>query len=100
MQILFITLMITSFSSIASEKQFTLKQVAEHSVAKDCWIVINERVYDISAYIPKHPAPETVLTKYCGKNADLGWKTKDKSRAHSRSAEKLLNRYEIGTFSN
>ena len=77
-------------------KTYPLEEVAKHASPKDCWVVIKDKVYDLTAYIPKHPAPEGVLTKYCGKNADTGWETKDKKRAHSRAAEKLLARYAIG----
>lgn len=77
-------------------KSFSLEEVAKHASAKDCWMVIKGKVYDLTAYVPKHPAPEAALVKYCGKNADTGWETKDKKRAHSRAASKLLARYEIG----
>lgn len=79
----------------------TTEEVARHPVAGNCWIIINGKVYDISSYIPKHPAPENTITKYCGKNADLGWQTKDKTgkkSPHSASAARLLKRFEIGTL--
>lgn len=84
--------------ALSAEKSFTMDQVAKHATIKDCWLVIDEKVYDVSSYIPKHPAPESAIVKYCGKNADHGWNTKDKKSAHSRAAARLLNRYEIGTL--
>lgn len=82
----------------SSEKEFKMEEVAKHSISKDCWMVIKNKVYDISSYVPKHPSPETVLTKYCGKVADIGWDTKNKDRPHSRAAKRLLDRYEIGAL--
>lgn len=94
-----IIFVIIAYSAVfASEKEFEMVEVAKHSISTDCWIVIKNKVYDISSYIPKHPAPETVLTKYCGKVADLGWDTKDKKSTHSRAAKRLLDRYEVGAF--
>jgi cytochrome b involved in lipid metabolism len=84
--------------AIAAEKSSTMDEVANHASAKDCWIVMEQKVYDVSSYIPKHPAPEAAVIKYCGKNADHGWKTKDNENAHSRSAAQLLRRYEIGSL--
>lgn len=83
-------------SVLASEKKFKMEEVAKHSISKDCWIVIKNTVYDISSYIPNHPAPEAALTKYCGKVADQGWDTKDKKSSHSRAAKRLLDRYKLG----
>lgn len=77
-------------------RSYSAEDVAKHASPKDCWVVIKNKVYDLTAYIPKHPAPEAAITKYCGKNADTGWETKDKKRAHSRAAAKLLARYEVG----
>ena len=83
-------------SAFGEGKSYSLVDVAKHASAKDCWMVIEGKVYELTAYIPKHPAPEAALVKYCGKAADTGWETKDKKRAHSRAAAKLLARYEIG----
>lgn len=86
-----------SLSAHAGEaKRHSAEEVAKHSSPKDCWVVIKDKVYDLSAYIPKHPAPDELITRYCGKNADVGWDTKDRKSSHSRSAARLLARYEIG----
>ena len=83
-------------SVLAAEEKMTMEEVAKHSISKDCWIIIKNNVYDISSYVSKHPAPEAVLTKYCGKVADKGWDTKDKTSPHSRAANRLLDRYKVG----
>lgn len=94
-----IIFVLIAYSAVfASEKEFKMEEVAKHSISKDCWIVIKNKVYDISSYIPKHPTPETTLTKYCGKIADIGWDTKDKKSPHSRAAKRLLDRFEVGAF--
>lgn len=49
----------------AAEKSFTIDEVAKHATGNDCWIAINEKVYDVSSYIPKHPAPKSAIVKYC-----------------------------------
>ncbi len=80
-------------------KKIHMEELSKHSAPKDCWVVIKNKVYDLTAYFPKHPAPDAVLAKYCGKNADEGWETKDKKRPHSRAAARLLKRYEVGDLS-
>jgi cytochrome b involved in lipid metabolism len=86
-------------AAAAELKKFDMDELSKHATPKDCWVVIKNKVYDLTAYFPKHPAPDAVLAKYCGKNADEGWDTKDKKSPHSRAAARLLKRYEIGEFS-
>lgn len=93
---LILTAAFLSQNASAAGRKLTMDEVSKHATAADCWIVIKNKVYDISAYVTKHPARLETITKYCGTRADRGWETKDKDRAHSRSATRLLDRYEIG----
>lgn len=77
-------------------KQYTLKDVAQHAAANDCWMVIGGQVYDFSTYIPQHPAAPEVMTRHCGKEATRAFETKDRSRPHTDYAKGLLAKYLIG----
>jgi cytochrome b involved in lipid metabolism len=79
-------------------KQYTLKEVAQHATAKDCWMAIGGQVYDFSAYIPQHPAAPEVMTRHCGKEATRAFETKDRGRPHSDYAQSLLTKYRIGSL--
>ena len=48
-------------------RQITASEVAEHSTKSDCWTIINGNVYDITAYIPRHPGSDNILSA-CGKD--------------------------------
>lgn len=78
--------------------QYTLKDVAKHAVATDCWMAINGQVYDFSAYVPQHPAAPDVFTRYCGGDATRAFETKDRGRPHSDYAKSLLAKYRIGAL--
>lgn len=43
------------------ESSYTLKEVAAHDSAEDCWMAIGGEVYDLTAYLPQHPTPPTVI---------------------------------------
>jgi len=49
-------------------KKFTMKEVAERCTAREAWIIIDERVYDITTFISKHPGGEKVLYAMAGKD--------------------------------
>lgn len=79
--------------------QFTLDDIAKHDSKDDCWISINGVIYDATKYINYHPAPPNHLPKFCGKDVTQAFKTKgDTGRTHSKSALKLLSKFEVGTL--
>jgi len=47
----------------------TMVQVARHSSASDCWLVVSGKVYDVTTFISQHPGGEQAITRECGKDA-------------------------------
>ncbi|PPR93482.1 hypothetical protein GOBAR_AA27206 [Gossypium barbadense] len=47
---------------------FTLAQVSEHNTPKDCWLIINDKVYDVTKYLKDHPGGDEVLLSATGTN--------------------------------
>lgn len=50
-------------------KAFTMAEVATHDSGESCYIVYKGGVYDITAFVPKHPKGPKPLTK-CGQAVD------------------------------
>jgi len=48
---------------------YTIEEVNNHSSESDCWIIIDENVYDISKYLPIHPGGKKIMLNYLGKDA-------------------------------
>jgi cytochrome b involved in lipid metabolism len=79
------------------QPQFTVGEVAEHNHMDDCWLIIRGRVYDVTRYIPRHPAPLRTITDYCGKESTAAFETKeDLNRPHRSAGWRLLERYRVG----
>lgn len=74
----------------------TVAEVARHADSRSCWMAIRGQVYDLTAYLPLHPADPTVLTRHCGREASQAYATKDHGRPHSPWADQLLEKYRIG----
>lgn len=56
-------------STNSSEKrQITWQEIRQHSTKKDRWLVIDDRVYDVTNWI-KHPGGQAVLNHYAGQDA-------------------------------
>jgi L-lactate dehydrogenase (cytochrome) len=45
------------------------KEVASHNSQESCWIIIHEKVYDITGFLFEHPGGSKILLKYAGKDA-------------------------------
>jgi cytochrome b involved in lipid metabolism len=72
--------------------------LALHDHIDDCWMAIDGVVYDFTDYIPRHPAAPEVMTVWCGRDASVGYHTKDIGQPHSRRADAMLGRYRIGVL--
>lgn len=75
---------------------YSLSEVMKHATPEDCWMIIEGAVYDVSDYVPRHPAPPGVLAPWCGREATEGMRTKGDDSDHSARAWRMLERYRIG----
>ena len=82
-------------------RTYTQEETAEHSTVKDCWVILDDKVYDITSYIAEHPGQKEIL-KGCGvdgttlyENRPMGSET-----PHSGKAREALEKYFIGGINN
>jgi cytochrome b involved in lipid metabolism len=73
-----------SSSSILNENeigkgQFTWEEIRRHSTKRDRWLVIDDRVYDVTKWL-KHPGGQMVLNHYAGQDASVRMKTIQKEK--------------------
>jgi len=49
--------------------EYTLADVAKHNTEKDCWVVVNGDVLDVTKFLPDHPGGKKAILLYAGKDA-------------------------------
>ncbi|XP_052232343.1 cytochrome b5-like isoform X2 [Dreissena polymorpha] len=72
--------------------QFTLEDVSFHSDASSCWIVIADKVYDVTDFLHTHPGGEEIILENAGSDATISFQ----SKGHSASAVDTMAKYCIG----
>jgi cytochrome b involved in lipid metabolism/monoamine oxidase len=79
---------------INKKKAFTLAEIKKHNKKGDAWTLIENKVYNISSWIPKHPGGEIIM-QAVGKDATQLFN----SRGHPSYVKKtILPKYYIGTL--
>lgn len=48
---------------------YTMDEVRTHDQKHDCWIVIREKVYDITEFLGEHPGGSSILVTVSGQDA-------------------------------
>ena len=76
-----------------------MTEISKHNSVADCWLLINNKVYNLTSFINSHPGGVGTITNYCGKEATSAYDTKGgRGRGHSSYADSLLAQYYIGNF--
>ncbi|KAH9946806.1 FMN-dependent dehydrogenase-domain-containing protein [Amylocystis lapponica] len=47
----------------------SLQEVAEHNTSSSCWVIIKDKVYDVTEFLPEHPGGTRIILKYAGRDA-------------------------------
>ncbi|RHY32927.1 hypothetical protein DYB32_002098 [Aphanomyces invadans] len=78
-----------------AKKSFTWQEVAKHNHAGSAWMIVRNKVYDVTSWVDKHPGGAEMVILHSGREAT---DTFDSYHPFSDKAEKVLAKYEIGTL--
>ncbi len=76
----------------------TRTELARHNNSSDCWLLISDKVYDVSSYLRLHPGGSSIIVPYCGKDATTAFATQDGEGRHSSVAQRDLAEYLLGSI--
>ncbi|MEI6529334.1 MAG: cytochrome b5 domain-containing protein [Candidatus Falkowbacteria bacterium] len=90
----------TSSSTLAALRnnvtQLSATEIAKHNSAGDCWLLINNKVYNVTSFIAAHPGGAGTIIPNCGKESTQAYNTKGSNNSHSANANSMLVDYYIG----
>ncbi|GCC27679.1 cytochrome b5 type B isoform X1 [Chiloscyllium punctatum] len=70
----------------------TMEEVKTHNSSKSTWLVIHDKVYDVTKFLEEHPGGEEVLFEQAGGDATESFE----DVGHSSDAREMLKQYFIG----
>ncbi|XP_041846182.1 cytochrome b5 isoform X2 [Melanotaenia boesemani] len=73
-------------------KYYTLEDIRVHNLSSDTWLIIHDKVYDVTSFLEEHPGGEEVLLEQGGADATESFE----DVGHSTDAREMLQQYYIG----
>ena len=69
---------------------FSMEEVGRHSSPDDCWLAAHGKVYDVTAFLTKHPAGEFAILRHGGTDSTTDFDF------HSSKAQRMWAPYLLG----
>uniref|UniRef100_A0A914QPV7 Cytochrome b5 n=1 Tax=Panagrolaimus davidi TaxID=227884 RepID=A0A914QPV7_9BILA len=76
-------------------KTYSIAEVSKHNSADSLWIILNDKVYDVTKFALEHPGGEDVLYDMAGQGATESFN----DVGHSVDAKEMTEEYCIGKIS-
>lgn len=73
-------------------KKYSFEEIKTHNTEKSCWLVIHNKVYDVTKFLNEHPGGEEILLEYSGQDATENFE----DIGHSTDAREIMVQYHIG----
>lgn len=74
--------------------EFSLADVSEHYTSHDCWIVIYDKVYDVTEFLNEHPGGEYIILEFAGRDATIAFR----GSRHGKDSYEMLAKYCVGVL--
>ncbi len=81
--------------SASASASYRMGDVAAHNTAQDCWVAVDDGVYDVTSWISRHPGGPDKITGLCGTDATDAFRTQHDSQ---EKPNQQLASFRIGTL--
>ncbi|XP_061671170.1 cytochrome b5 [Syngnathoides biaculeatus] len=71
---------------------YTLEDIRVHNMCNDTWLIVHDKVYDVTRFLEEHPGGEEVLLEQAGADATESFE----DVGHSTDAREMLQQFCIG----
>lgn len=74
----------------------TNEEITKHNSVSDCWIIVQNSVYNVTQYLSLHPGGQNRIIPYCGQDATSAYVTQGGKGSHSTQAYDDLAKLKLG----
>ncbi|KAJ3709361.1 hypothetical protein LUZ61_013066 [Rhynchospora tenuis] len=74
---------------------YTKEQVSKHNTRTDCWIIVKDKVYDVTSYVEEHPGGDAILNN-AGRDSTEGFY----GPQHATRVFDMVDEFYIGDLKN
>jgi len=75
-----------------SDKLYTRSEVSNHDQENDIWVIHEDKVLDVTAFIRDHPGGEEVILEYAGQDLTQAFE----DIGHSEKALEMMSTFLVG----
>ncbi|WWC87524.1 uncharacterized protein L201_002414 [Kwoniella dendrophila CBS 6074] len=79
---------------VQPEGTYSLEQLKEHGTRESLWMLLHDKVYDVTAFIDEHPGGDEVMIEEAGRDATEAFE----DVGHSDEARDMLPKMLLGDF--
>jgi cytochrome b involved in lipid metabolism len=82
-----------------NNQTYSLEEVSKHKDEENCWLILENKVYDVTEFASSHPGGKAIL-EGCGQDATELFETRPMGSGtpHSQRARNLSDQYFIGNL--
>ncbi|KAL1233471.1 Cytochrome b5 [Trichinella pseudospiralis] len=77
---------------MATKRTFSRREVEEHNSKQSTWLIMENKVYDVTKFLEEHPGGIEVLLEQAGRDATESFE----DIGHSNDAREMRDQYYIG----
>jgi hypothetical protein len=86
--------------TVSAQTTYTLDDVQSHNTVNDCWMIFEDKVYDVTSRMEIHNTSYLDITAWCGKDMTNDFKTKaGEGKDHKPGTYTMLDGLYIGDLS-
>ncbi|XP_066569896.1 cytochrome b5 type B [Amia ocellicauda] len=82
----------TETNSDPNVKYYTLEEIKQHNTSKNTWLILHDKIYDVTGFLEEHPGGEEVLLEQAGGDATESFE----DVGHSTDAREMLQQFFVG----
>jgi len=71
-------------------------EAAKHNSQQDCWVIVYNKIYNLTGFSSFHSGGAGAIAPYCGKDGTAAFETKDGQGSHRQGDISILANYYVG----